>query len=102
MIACIREEYVTEDQSKIYLDQVAANQTYIRRYETSPRALSVAYQLAQMAASQPRQHEYLGSARRMFVATPATLHTKLFGQDAELSSLEDSRDAFQLYDVAVR
>jgi hypothetical protein len=75
MIACIREEFVTEDQSKLYLEQVAANQTYIRRYETSPRALSVTYQLAQMAASQPRQHEYLGSARRMFVATSAALHT---------------------------
>jgi hypothetical protein len=51
MIACIREEYVTEDQSRLYLEQVAANQTYIRRYETSLQTISVTYQLAQMAAS---------------------------------------------------
>lgn len=31
MIDCIRDEYVTEDQRYRYLEQVAANQAYIRR-----------------------------------------------------------------------
>lgn len=34
LIACIREEIVTEDECKQYLQQVAVNQTYIRRYVT--------------------------------------------------------------------
>ena len=34
MIDCIREEYVTEDQHDRYLEQVALNQAYIRRYAT--------------------------------------------------------------------
>jgi hypothetical protein len=34
MINCIRDEYVTEDQRDRYLEQVAANQAYIRRYAT--------------------------------------------------------------------
>jgi len=32
MIACIREEYVTEGERGRYLEQIEANQTYIRRY----------------------------------------------------------------------
>jgi len=37
LVACIREEMVTEDECKQYLEQVAANQTYIRRYVTRYR-----------------------------------------------------------------
>ncbi|KAI9509850.1 hypothetical protein F5148DRAFT_1275037 [Russula earlei] len=69
MIACIREEYVTEDESGRYLEQIAANQTYIRRWLS---------------------------------ASPVNTSTWVTLVDAELSSLEDSRDALQLYDVAVR
>ena len=34
MIACIREEYINEGDRKRYLEQIAANQIYIRRYVT--------------------------------------------------------------------
>jgi hypothetical protein len=34
MIDCIREEYITEYQRDRYLEQVALNQAYIRRYAT--------------------------------------------------------------------
>ena len=34
MIACIREEYVSEGDRQRYLEQVAANQIYICRYVT--------------------------------------------------------------------
>ncbi|KAH9075705.1 histidine kinase [Lactarius deliciosus] len=69
MIDCIREEYVAEDQRDRYLEQVAANQAYIRRWLS---------------------------------ASPVNTSTWVALVDAELSSLEDRRDAFQLYDVAVR
>ncbi|KAH9964567.1 hypothetical protein BC827DRAFT_1265837 [Russula dissimulans] len=69
MIACIREEYVTDDERGRYLEQITANQTYIRRWLS---------------------------------ASPVNTSTWITLVDAELSSLEDSRDAFQLYDVAVR
>lgn len=69
MIDCIREEYVTEDRRDRYLEQVAANQAYIRRWLS---------------------------------ASPVNTSTWVALVDAELSSLEDHRDAFQLYDVAVR
>ncbi|KAI0307475.1 histidine kinase [Multifurca ochricompacta] len=68
MIACVREEYVTGDQRKRYLDQVMVNQVYIRRWLS---------------------------------ASPVNTRTWVALVDAELSSLEDSRDAFRLYDVAV-
>ena len=32
MIACIREEYVSEGDHQRYLEQIAANQIYICRY----------------------------------------------------------------------
>jgi hypothetical protein len=32
MIACIREEYINEGDRQRYLEQIAANQIYIRRY----------------------------------------------------------------------
>ncbi|SRR5229473_6826165 len=38
MIACIREEYINEDERQRYLEQIAANQTYIRRYVTPESA----------------------------------------------------------------
>lgn len=34
MIACIREEYISESDRQRYLEQIAANQFYIRRYVT--------------------------------------------------------------------
>jgi hypothetical protein len=34
MIACIREEYISEIDRQQYLEQIAANQIYIRRYVT--------------------------------------------------------------------
>jgi hypothetical protein len=35
MIACIREESIREDEHQGYLEQIAANQMYLRRYVTS-------------------------------------------------------------------
>lgn len=32
MIACIREEYISEGDYQRYLEQIAANQIYISRY----------------------------------------------------------------------
>ncbi|KAI9445552.1 histidine kinase [Lactarius indigo] len=69
MIDCIREEYVAVNQRNRYLEQVTANQAYIRRWLS---------------------------------ASPVNTSTWVALVDAELSSLEDRRDAFQLYDVAVR
>ncbi|KAI0294831.1 histidine kinase [Russula brevipes] len=69
MIACLREEHVTEDERGRYFEQVAANQTYIRRWLS---------------------------------ASPVNTSAWITLIDAELSSLEDNRDAFQLYDIAVR
>ncbi|KAN0138534.1 hypothetical protein V8E53_003522 [Lactarius tabidus] len=69
MIDCIRDEYVTEDQRYRYLEQVTANQAYIRRWLS---------------------------------ASPVNTSTWVTLVDAELSSLEDRRDAYQLYDVTVR
>ncbi|KAI0005369.1 hypothetical protein BJV74DRAFT_875326 [Russula compacta] len=69
MIACIREEFVTEDERTRYLEQIEANQIYIRRWLS---------------------------------ASPVNTSTWVTLVDAELLSLEDSRDAFQLYDAAVR
>jgi len=40
LVACIREEKITEDECRQYLEQVAANQTYIRRYVTSSSGTS--------------------------------------------------------------
>ncbi len=40
MIACIREEYISDDERQQYLEQIAANQTYIRRYVTIESATS--------------------------------------------------------------
>ncbi|KAI0286668.1 histidine kinase [Russula aff. rugulosa BPL654] len=78
MIACIREEYIGESDRQRYLEQIAANQIYIRRYVT-PSATS--------------KFTLMGFPDG-FPPAPST-------RDAELSSLEDSRDAFQLYDAAV-
>ncbi|KAF8272384.1 histidine kinase [Lactarius quietus] len=69
MIDCIRDEYVAEDQRYRYLEQVAANQAYIRRWLS---------------------------------ASPVNTSTWVALVEAELSALEDRRDAYQLYDVAVR
>jgi hypothetical protein len=41
MIACIREEFIGEDEHQRYLEQVEANQIYLRRYVTSDSAASV-------------------------------------------------------------
>lgn len=62
MIACIREEFVTEDERMRYLEQIEANQVYIRRYVTFIDSVNNLHLLAsQMAVGQPCQHEYLGN-----------------------------------------
>ena len=40
MIACIREEYISEGDRQRYLEQIADNQIYIRRYVTPWSATS--------------------------------------------------------------
>ena len=43
MIACIREEFTGEDERQRYLEQIAANQLYLRRYVASDLARSNTY-----------------------------------------------------------
>ena len=43
LIACIREEFIREDEHQRYLEQIAANQMYLRRYVTSDSATSIIY-----------------------------------------------------------
>ena len=43
MIACIREEFVGEDERERYLEQITANEFYLRRYVTSDSATSITY-----------------------------------------------------------
>jgi hypothetical protein len=43
MIACIREELIGEDERQRYLEQIAANEIYLRRYVTSDSATSITY-----------------------------------------------------------
>jgi hypothetical protein len=54
-----------------------------------------------MAFCQLRQHECLGDSRCKSAREWARVRPNSLPQDAELASLEDSRDAFQLYDAAV-
>lgn len=63
MIDCIREEYIGEGDRQRYLEQIAANQIYIRRYVTPSATFQILHLWAsQMAFRQPGQHECLGDS----------------------------------------
>jgi hypothetical protein len=103
MIACIREEFTGEDERQRYLEQIAANQLYLRRYVASDLATSntYTYWLPRWLSASPVNMSPWVTLVVSQIENRATMRADFLPQEAELSSLEDSRDAFQLYDAAV-